>query len=118
MLNVEEYENNKVNVCIEFETSTLGAPVTYKPWWDTIEVDETVIVESKVVKLTEKIDRNGNMMAFVNIEINNSIIEAIVFARQYCKNHYKFTSLTEEDVYVKLKGKKDNKNKLIVSSVL
>ena len=102
--------------CIDFETKTLGAPITYKPWWSEVEAGETVEFFAKVEKVFEKIDKNGNMMGFVTLSSNGCVIDSVVFARTYCSKADLF-DITFAEKYVMIKGKKDSKNKLIVSSV-
>ena len=102
---------------MSLETATLGAPITYKPWWSTVETDETVQFVATVKKVFEKTDRNGNMMGFVTLESQGCTIDAVVFARTYCNNVDKFEIYNEVYPQVLIKGKKDAKGKLIVSSV-
>lgn len=103
--------------CITFETETLGAPITFKPWWSTINTDDKVECTATVQKVFEKVDKNGNMMAFVTIFADGCMIDTIVFARQYCNHADKFEIRNGEHPVLKFKGKKDSKGKLIVSSV-
>ena len=106
------------NLCMEYETDTLGAPITYKPWWDVVPVDnETIEIVCEIKKVYEKVDRNGNMMGFVTVVSDGCTIETVVFARQYCKNSDKFEIRNGIHPTLKLRGKKDSKNKFIVSSV-
>lgn len=112
-----ETEDFSEEIVIEMETATLGAPITYKPWWSNIEEGETVQFVASVKKVFEKTDRNGNMMGFVTLESNGCTIESVVFARQYCNNYDKFEIYNDVYPQVLIKGKKDGKGKLIVSSV-
>lgn len=111
-----EIENYNEFMCMEFEQSTLGTPITYKPWWSTIDSDTSVEFVGTVTKVTEKIDRNGNMMAFITVEKDNCQIEGVVFARTYCAKSDLF-DIAFGSVQLLIKGKKDSKDKLIVSSV-
>lgn len=110
---VEDYNSN---VCIELEKETLGAPITFKPWWDSVAVNETVTIEATVTKVRELIDRNGNMMAFIKFTSDGCEIDGVVFARTYCNHSDKF-DLIFGPVTLQLKGKKDSKGQLIVSTV-
>lgn len=114
LFDIELYDEQ---VCMEMETSTLGAPITYKPWWSSVAENETVSFEATVKKVFEKTDRNGNMMGFVTLESKGCTIDAIVFARTYCNNVDKFEIYNDVHPNVLIKGKKDEKGKLIVSSV-
>ena len=111
LLNIEEYDNI---VCMELETATLGTPITYKPWFNKVEVGDKIEFRANIIKVTEKIDRNGNMMGFVKVESEGCEIELIVFARTYCNNVDVFDILGGREIIVK--GKKDEKGKVIVSS--
>lgn len=105
------------DICIEFETDTLGAPITYKPWYENIPVDEYVeLADLKLEKVTEKIDRNGNLMAFATVSNRGCKIECVIFAKTYTKNANYF----DMNFYhsVNLKGRKDSKNKFIVTSIV
>lgn len=103
-------------VCIKYETETLGAPITYKPWWEEVQENSPVTMVCTITHVREKIDKNGNMMAFINLTSNGCDIEGVVFARTYCSHSDKF-DLTFGPVQLQIKGKKDTKGKLIVSTV-
>ena len=111
---VDSYDEQ---VCIEMETKTLGTPITYKPWWSNVEQDATVQFTATVEKVFEKTDRNGNMMGFVTLSADGCTIDAVVFARTYCAHSDKFEIYNDIHPRVLIKGKKDSKGKLIVSSV-
>lgn len=101
---------------IEYETKLLGAPITYKPWWSEVEEGQVVEFVATVEKVYEKIDKNGNMMGFVTLISNGCTIDAVVFARTYCSKSDLF-DIAFGPKQVMIKGKKDSKNKLIVSNV-
>ena len=111
-LNIDDYNKD---LCMEYEKTVLGTSITYKPWWNSIEVNQKVTIKGILIKNKELIDRNGNMMSFITLDSEGCIIEGVVFARTYCKNADKFEELNKEII---LKGKKDEKGQLIVSSVL
>lgn len=104
------------SVCMEYEIATLGKAITYKPWWEEVAVDEKVDIVANVINVRELIDKNGNMMAFIKLESNGCKIDGVVFARTYCSHSDKF-DLLMGPVTLQLKGKKDSKGQLIVSSV-
>lgn len=104
------------NVCMKYEKDTLGAPITFKPWWDEVVADETITITATINNVRELIDKNGNMMAFIKLESNECSIDGVVFSRCYCNHSEKF-DLTFGPVTLQLKGKKDSKGKLLVSTV-
>ena len=115
---VDLYDTSLWNelTCMDFEKSTLGTPITYKPWWSSINEGEVIEFVATVEKVFEKVDRNGNMMGFVTLSSNGCIIDAVVFARTYCSKSDLF-DIAFGPKQVLIKGKKDAKQKLIVSSV-
>ena len=113
--NIEEYNND---ICIEFETQTLSAPITYKPWWTQIEINESIYEEeAEILNYREQKDRKGGLMAFANLKINNCEIEAVIFASTYKKCLGCFDINLNPSKHIYVTGKKDDKNKLIVKSV-
>ena len=72
------------DVYIQFETETLGSPITYIPWWDNVLLDSYIhIVLAKIISLREIKDKRGKLMAFVKLRINKCEIDATVFASKY-----------------------------------
>lgn len=105
------------DMCIEFEKDTLGTAITFKPWYDEIPQDTTVELHNlELVSVNERVDRNGNLMAFATVKSRGCEIETVIFARQYTRNANYFDMNFYQSV--DLKGKKDSKNKFIVSSVI
>ena len=105
------------DMCIEFETDTLGTPITYKPWYEELPKNTTVEIHNiKIESVNERIDRNGNLMAFANLSSRGCHFKAVIFARQYTKNANYFDTNFYETV--NLKGQKDDKNQFVVSSVI
>ena len=104
------------SICMEYEIATLGTAITYKPWWEEVAPEEKVDIVATVTNVRELIDKNGNMMAFIKLECNGCKIDGVVFARTYCNHSDKF-DLIFGPVTLQLKGKKDSKGQLIVSSV-
>jgi DNA polymerase-3 subunit alpha len=101
--------------CIALERELLGAPVTYVPWWDTIKANETFMTQFTLTKVSEKKDRNGNMMAFVEGTSRGCEISGVVFARTYCANVDMFDM--QRNTLITITGKKDEKGKMIVNAV-
>lgn len=104
-------------ICIEYEKETLGAPITYKPFYDAIPEDTTVeISDLKLISRREKIDKKGNMMSFVNLQKDGISINGVVFASTYARtsNHFDPDFVSE----ISVRGKKDSKGSFIISSVI
>ena len=98
---------------IEFEEQTLGVPLTYKPWWDTIKENESVDkVEAIMVNSRTQNDRRGRTMMFCTVNMNDCNVDCVIFSSVYQK-----TALFLEREHFVLTGKKDEKGKLIVSGV-
>jgi DNA polymerase-3 subunit alpha len=112
-LNPEQWNED---ACMELEKEVLGTTITYVPWWDSVNEGDEVTVELELSVVSEKMDKNGNMMAFATGVSQGCRIRAIIFARQYCKNADKFDK-NYYDIVV-LKGKKDGKGTLVVSKVV
>jgi len=107
-----EYDEN---ACIALEQEYLGASVTYIPWWETVLAGETVDTEFELVEVNERRDKKGNLMGFITCKKNSSLIKIIVFSKTYGRHVAKFDmSRTNK---IRLKGKKDDKGTLVVSSV-
>lgn len=106
--------------CIDYEVSRLEFSLTYKPWIEEMELGDTKEFECKIEKITEKIDKNGRLMAFVTVSNQSCNIELIVFAtkyRKYLDIFDKYINLTQK---LKVKGEKleGNKMKFIKGSIL
>ena len=115
--NIEELDPLKYdeNICIAFEQEYLSASVTHIPWWETILVGETVDTEFELIEVNERQDKKGNLMGFITCKKNNSLIKVIVFSKTYRQHIAKFDMTRTNKI--RLKGKKDDKGTLIVSSV-
>ena len=80
-LDVQEYNPA---ACIEMETATIGFPLTFKPWWDDVKTGSSIKNEPAVIKnVRETKDRRGGLMAFVDLEIHDCPVSAVVFASAY-----------------------------------
>ena len=115
----EPYDEDAFNPSsyIEFETETLGAPLTVKPWFSNIEMDTCCSFDAKIVKVTEKYDRNNKLMAFVQVETveDNIPLELVVFSSTYARTVNYFDTNDHEVIHVS--GKKTDKAKVIVNKV-
>lgn len=112
ILDENQYDES---MCMEFEKETLGMSLTYTPWWDDIKAGETIEQIMSLIDVREKTDKNGNLMGFVKGNINNCTVDCVIFAKTYSKNVDLFDLKRNKAVLIK--GKKDEKGSLIVSSV-
>lgn len=114
----ERFDEEAYNeaLCIEYEKNTLGSAITYRPYWDTVQAGEVVNVTMTLKSVREKIDKNGNMMAFINVDIGNTDLKGVVFASTYCKNVDVFDMNLNTEVYATIK--KDDKGDFIVNRIL
>ena len=102
---------------IEFESETLGMPLTTKPWFSNIEMDTCCSFDAKIIKVTEKYDRNNKLMAFIQVETveDNIPLELVVFSSTYARTVNYFDTADYE--YIHVSGKKSDKAKVIVNKV-
>ena len=105
-----EDEYNK-NICIEFEKETIGSPITYKPYWDTITIGDKCKFKAEILSVKEVKDKYNRLMAFVKLKNvkDNSTIDAIVYATQYSKLINRFD--VKINKHINVEGKKDNGKK-------
>lgn len=117
--NYEEYPKfyYSPEICMKFEIETLSAPVTYKPWWNKVKNGEIISETAKIRTVREITDKNGNLMAFVTLNINSCLIESVVFASVYTKSIGLFDKNLNEDGRILVEGKKED-DKLIVKRIL
>lgn len=111
---IEEDYNNYL--CMEYEQEVLGTMITYRPWYDDLETNTSTTFDAELLSLTEKIDKNNNMMAFATVKSDNCEIELIIFASTYNKCQDAFDVITGK--YLTITGKKDDKGKLLVSKAI
>lgn len=111
-LNDEGYERKE---CMMMEKEVLGTSITYVSFWDQAKANEKVEVNFEIKSLTEKTDKNGKLMAFVDGECDGSQVRALVFASQYLSNRMFFEGKMGN--IITLNGKKDEKGTLVVSKV-
>ena len=115
----EPYDENQFNTSsyIEFESETLGMPLTTKPWFSNVEMDTCCSFNAKIIKVTEKYDRNNKLMAFVQVETveDNIPLELVVFSSTYARTVNYFD--TNDYEYIHVSGKKSDKAKVIVNKV-
>ena len=108
--NESDYDNK---ACDKMEKEVLSTNVTNIPYWENVNAGEDVQVQYEVTDIYEKIDKKGKLMGFLTGNSHGCDIKAIVFAHVYCKNLNKI----EVGKTIILKGTKDDKGTLIVSSI-
>jgi DNA polymerase-3 subunit alpha len=108
--------NFNQNTVMEYEKEVLGSSITYTPFWDSVKAGETVSVEIELTNTREKVDKNGNMMAFLEVTIENMPVKGVVFASVFCKNRDAFDMDINKKVNVSVK--KDDKGGFIVNKIL
>ena len=110
--NPEDYCKQSI---IDFEIDSLEIALTAKYWFDEVANGESVTFDCEVVKLTEKYDRNGKLMAFANVVADEGYpLELVVFAATYSRTVNYFDKADYKTITVS--GKKDGK-KILVNKV-
>lgn len=110
---VEEYDITQYDedAIMKLEIEALGVPITYKPWWEIQPEGVKIEAEGIITGLTERADKNGNLMAWPKLKINKCEIKGIMFASNYVKyaidiqDHWK----DKKNYKFKFSGKKDDK---------
>jgi DNA polymerase-3 subunit alpha len=103
-------------ICMSLETEVLGTSITYQPWFDSIKANEVFEHNMNLVKVSEKQDKNGNMMGFVTFECDGINVDGIIFSSVYKKTRCSFNPKEVRDITIQ--GKKDDKGKIIVNQVI
>ena len=104
-------------ICMSYERETLGAPITYKPLYDKLEEGVTIeLYNIKLLDRKEKVDKKGNMMAFLDLSSEGVNFRGVVFASTYAKTSNHFDPLFNN--ILNIKGKKDSKGSFIISNVI
>ena len=107
--NPEDYCKQSI---IDFELDSLEIALTAKYWYDEVANGETVTFNCEVVKLTEKYDRNGKLMAFASVVADEGYpLELVVFAATYSRAVNYFDKVDHKTITVS--GKKDGKKVLV-----
>jgi DNA polymerase-3 subunit alpha len=110
--NPEDYCKQSI---IDFEIDSLEIALTAKYWFDEVANGESVTFDCEVIKLTEKYDRNGKLMAFANVVADEGYpLELVVFAATYSRTANYFDKVDYKTITVS--GKKDGK-KILVNKV-
>lgn len=110
--NPEDYCKQSI---IDFEMDSLEIALTAKYWFDEVANGESVTFDCEVIKLTEKYDRNGKLMAFANVVADEGYpLELVVFAATYSRTVNYFDKADHKTITVS--GKKDGK-KILVNKV-
>ncbi len=104
-----EYNRDK---CVEYENHYLGTTLTYVSKWNSSADGTKVAVKATIGKVSERAQKDGKTMAFIDATIDDGKIKALVFASIYRKNK----DLLKENSVVQLIGIKDAE-KIIVNDV-
>lgn len=100
-------------LCMEYEKELLGVKLTARSEWDKAKNNDYLSIDNFTVeKITEKKDKKGNLMAFMDIKHGCEIISCVIFASVY-KKIAGIVDPTQNTSY-RLLGKKKDKQTLIV----
>lgn len=109
-LDVNLYDED---ACMTMEAEVLGTPITYKPWWNTVEPNQKLTVAAELIKVDERPDKNGNMMGFITLKISGCQVKALAFASKYCKMADMFDMARHKEIMIE--GKKDDKGTFLIN---
>ena len=103
-------------IIMQFEEETIGAPLTVKPWFSQLAINESHSFDVKLISVQEKYDRNNKLMAFVKVETvqDNIPLELVVFSSAYSRYVNLFDM--HDHQYLRVSAKKTDKNKCILNS--
>lgn len=96
------------------EKEYLEIALTNPSFWNLVETNKLTNVRLVVLDKTERPDKNNNMMANITVQIDEDIVEGLVFAKCYCQNHD--IIIPGKSLYVK--AKKDDKDKILINSII
>lgn len=105
------------NVSMDFEKESLGTNITYHTWWEELKENETAVFTGEIISVREHRQKNGGLMAFVMMRDTrtNTDIECLFFAKKYAPLNTLIYG--REGHYLKVNGKKSEKNSFIVNDV-
>ena len=109
---VNEYNKH---VSMTMETEVFGMSLTEKPWFSKIETNDKCSFDCRLIKVTEKVDKNNKLMAFATVEtLEDDIkLELVIFSSTYSKVAH-FFDMAYNDV-IHINGIKSDKAKVIVN---
>lgn len=108
--NPEEYNDDK---CMEYEMEVLGSSITYMSAWNELAPGKSMEAVITITSIQEKIDKRGNMMAFIKANIGpNKKVDGIIFAKTY----YTALDIIKENADFEVKLKKDDNGKKFIIS--
>lgn len=115
LLDENDYNEDTV---INMEQTALGAAITYKPWWDSININTKVEAVGKIIILNEREDKRHNLMAFPKLIVNNCPVEAMIFSSNYCKCAAMVSKLSKNaHASFRFIGKKNEKGTFQLTSI-
>ena len=113
----EIYDENSYDemTCMQYEMEVFGSSISHISKWDNLEAGKSIKTDIYITSIKEKIDKNNNMMAFIEADIKpNKKIQGIIFASVYCRN----VDLIKLNTKIPCQIKKDeNGKKFIVSKI-
>lgn len=110
----ETYDRLK---CIKYEKELLGMSITHRSEWSMVEVGEQITLYGSINNLTERADKRGKLMAFIDfVSSDDSEISCVIFASNYDKCRRALNPCNTNDVFA-FTGIKNEKGSFQVSSV-
>lgn len=102
--------------CIEHEKDLLGISITHISDWEATKVDNNTTIQCKISKLTEKNDKNGKLMCFIDVITEGNTVRCLIFSSKYrtLRSVVDLSTKSQEFIF---KGKKTDKNTLIVDNI-
>lgn len=114
ILSPDKYTRNTV---MKYEEDTLGTHISCHTWWEDLDSNKTTTLKgAKVKKLSEQVDKKGNLMAFGTMSYDKVDFHMLVFASKYSRLRSLFDTRLFKTVTVS--GKKDNKGTFIISDAV
>lgn len=105
----------KIN-CMQYETEYLGLNLTYRSTFENIAIGDKATLYGSIDKLTERSDKNGKMMAFVDFNSENTVIRCLIFSSTYSKCRGTISQYNTNNIY-SVSGRKSDQNTFIINSI-
>mgnify|MGYP002520819881 FL=1 len=102
--------------CMQYETEYLGLNLTYRSTFENTAIGDTATLYGSIDKLTERPDKKGKMMAFLDFNSENSVIRCLIFSSTYLKYRSTVSLYNTNNIY-SISGKKSDQNTFIVNSI-
>ena len=105
------------NVCMGYEKELLGTSITYVSVWNQTADNTDIEIEGSIIRLAERPDKNGKMMAFLDLITEGNNIRALVFSSKY-RSLRPIIDLSNGETKFIFRGKKKDKNTIIIEDIL